>query len=101
MTQPPVARGFWGSVTREVWSLPPGEEDKTEEDKIRINSNNLSSCPLRKNKANNDDQTRFPREEDKFISLKGNLSPSPPQNADDHFPEDSAGNPDEPVEVPA
>ena len=46
-----------------------------------------------------------PREGARLISLKGNLSPSAPQDAYAPLPEDdrdySAGNPDEAVEVPA
>ena len=80
-------------------------EDASEDAKPPLALGNLASWHLGKNKAKDDDKTRFPREGAKFISLKGNMSPSAPQDAYDHLPEDdrdySAGNPDEAVEAPA
>ena len=85
-----------------MWRLSVRAEDASEDAKPPLTLGNLASWYLGKNKAKNDDKTRFPREDDKFFSLKGNLSPSAPPDADDHLPEDdryfSAGNPDEPVE---
>ena len=65
-----------------VWRLSAPAQGDSEDDRNPLTLGNLSSCHLGKNKAKNNDKTRFPREDDKLISLKGNLSPSAPQDAD-------------------